>query len=126
MTRIDRLYILTASLLLAHQIDSAYWREWNLFGLPGGVQAFVLLNVAIMLPFLGGLVRLTKGARDGVGFAVALAFIGVATFFIHVWFVLRGHPEFRLPASWLVLCGGLLSSLALGIKGIRQLRRSRR
>ncbi len=124
MTRMDRLYILTTTLLLAHQIDSAYWSEWNLFGIPGGIQVFVLLNVVITLPVLVGLARVAQGAPGAVGFAVALALLGITTFFIHVGFALRGHPEFGLPTSWAILAGTLLSSLALGWRAVGQCRRS--
>jgi hypothetical protein len=126
MTRIDRLYILTITLLLAHQIDSAYWHEWNLFGIPGGIQVFVLLNVLITLPFLAGLARVAKGARGGVGFALALALIGVATFAIHVGLAVRGHREFGLPMSWAVLSGTLISALGLGWRAIAEYRRPSR
>jgi hypothetical protein len=124
MTRIDRLYILTTTLLLAHQIDSAYWHEWDLFGIPGGIQVFVLLNVPLMLFFLAGLARVAKGPRQGVGFALALSVVGVATFLIHVGFALRGHHEFAVPTSWVVLCAALLSSLGLGWRAIAERRRA--
>jgi hypothetical protein len=126
MTRIDRLYILTTTLLLAHQIDSAYWHEWNLFGIPGGIQVFVLLNVPLMLFFLSGLARVAKGPREGLGFALALSAVGVATFLIHVGFALRGHQEFGVPTSWVILCGALLSSLGLGWQAVAERRRAGR
>ncbi len=118
MPRIDQLYILTVTLLLAHQIDSAYWREWRLFGIPGGIQVFVLRNVVLILPFLVGLARVVKGTRGGALFALVLSAVGVATFLIHVGFALYGHPEFATPVSWLILSAALLSSLALGWRTI--------
>jgi hypothetical protein len=122
MTRIDRLYVLTTALLLAHQIDSAYWHEWTLFGIPGGIQGFVALNVLIMLPFLTGLARIARSSRDGAGFALALALIGISTFCVHVAFSLRGHREFELPTSWVILCATLVSSIALGGRAIGERR----
>lgn len=123
MTRLERLYVLTTTLLLAHQIDSAYWHEWNLFGIPGGIQTFVLLNVLVTFPFLLGLARIAKSPRDGNGFALALALVGIATFFIHVGFRLRGHREFDLPTSWVVLFATLVSSIGLGGRAIQERRR---
>jgi hypothetical protein len=125
MTRIDRLYVLTVTLLLAHQIDSAYWHEWELFGIPGGIQVFVLLNVLVTLPFLAGLVRTAKSPADGTSFALALSLVGIATFCIHVWFRLRGHPEFGLPASWVILSTTPVSSLGLGWRAVAEHRRMR-
>lgn len=117
------MYILTTTLLLAHQIDAAYWREWDLFGIPGGIQVFVILNVLITFPFLAGLAAVASRTRAGVGFALALALLGIATFAIHVGFALRGHREFGVPTSWAVLCGALLSSLGLGWRAVGECRR---
>jgi hypothetical protein len=125
MTKLDHLYVWTATLLVAHQIDSAYWHEWNLFGIPGGVQVFVLLNVPLVLLFLFGLVRVVRAPRNGARFALSLAFVGIATFLIHLWFLWQGHPEFRVSTSWGILCGTLVASLGLGWRSIRVLRSHR-
>jgi hypothetical protein len=122
MTKLDQLYVWTATLLVAHQIDSAYWHEWNLFGIPGGVQLFVLLNVPLVFVFLFGLVQVVRIPRIGVRFALALALVGIATFFIHLGFAWRGHTEFRSATSWGILCGTLVASLGLGLRSIRALR----
>jgi hypothetical protein len=111
------------TLLVAHQIDSAYWREWNLFGIPGGVQVFVLLNLPLVLLVLFGLVQVVRAPRVGARFALALALIGTATFFIHLWFARQGHPEFQLFTSWAILSATLVSSLGLGWRSIGVLRR---
>jgi hypothetical protein len=36
-------YLTNATLLCVHEIDSAYWHEWSLFGIPGGIQLFLTL-----------------------------------------------------------------------------------
>lgn len=116
------LYLLNFALLFTHEIDSAYWKEWALFGMPGGIQLFLLINFALLLVFGYGLVRLVDGARAGYGFALALAAGGVLAFLIHGAFFLAGHPEFTLPASVLVLVAGLACSLAQGVDALSVLR----
>jgi hypothetical protein len=118
----EGLYIWTATLMVAHQIDSAFWHEWDLFGMPGGIQPFVLINVALILPFLYGLVYLVKAPRVGARFALVLAAVGVGAFAIHSFFFLRGRPEFRVPVSIAVLVAALASSLALGWVSLSVLR----
>jgi hypothetical protein len=125
MTKLVQLYILTFTLLVAHQIDSAYWREWDLFGIPGGVQVFVLLNVPLAFLFLFGLVRVVQAPGRGAPFALGLSAVGVGAFFIHLGFLWQGHLEFRVPASLAVLGATFLASLALGWRSIRMLRKSR-
>src|ERR1035441_9343939 len=122
MTKILHLYILTITLLVAHQIDSAYWHEWNLFGIPGGIQVFVLLNLPLVLFFLVGLAKVATGVQKGGWYSLTLATVGAATFFIHVGLAWRQHPEFGMPASWAILCGTLLASLAFGWRTLGVLR----
>ncbi len=119
--RLEVLYVVTLALLATHEIDSAYWHEWTLFGLPGGIQAFLVANLALLLPCLYGLVRIVRSPRAGAPFGLALAIAGVAAFGIHVWFLRQGRPEFRSPASVGVLMFTLLASIGLGWLSARAL-----
>ncbi len=121
MTKLESLYLSTVTLLIAHQIDSGYWQEWNLFGLSGGIQSFVLSNVPLVLVFLYGLIRLVKAPQVGARFGLALALVGTAAFFIHAWFLIQGRPEFRVPASVAVLSVGFVTSIGLGWQSIKTL-----
>ena len=38
----ERSYFVTMLALILHQIDAAYWQEWEMFFLPGGVQGFAV------------------------------------------------------------------------------------
>jgi hypothetical protein len=33
-------YLINSVLLITHEIESAYWKEWELFRLPGGFPSF--------------------------------------------------------------------------------------
>jgi hypothetical protein len=106
-------YLITFALLATHEIDSAYWHEWKMFGLPGGIGLFLAVNLVLLLPFLHGLVQVARGHSSGRLFAVALSLAGVAAFSIHTFFLARGRPEFRSLASVAVLAATLLASIAL-------------
>jgi len=121
-TGLEYVYVGTATLLLAHQIDSAYWHEWDLFRIPGGIQFFVLLNVPLVLAFLYGLTQVIRAPRVGVRFGAALAVVGVAAFVLHIWLIWRGHPEFRTPTSIAVLAGAFVLALELARRSVRILR----
>ncbi len=47
-TRPEGLFLGVIAVLLTHQIDAAYWHEWNLFHLPGGNQLNLILNLPII------------------------------------------------------------------------------
>jgi len=119
---LEHSYVWTAGLLILHQIDSAYWQEWKLFGMDGEIQGFVLGNVVLILPFLYGLVLVRSTPRAAARFGLVLSGIGVAAFAIHGWFLSQGHREFRVPVSLGILVAALLTSTLLGWASIRTLR----
>jgi hypothetical protein len=117
------LYALNAALLIAHEIDSAYWHEWQLFGMPGGPGGFVLIHIPLILIILWGFERLLAGARAGLVMSVALGVSGLAAPVIHGCFLYCGHPEFRTPASLGLLAAvGIVSLAQLGATS-REMRR---
>ncbi len=67
------LYLLNGAILLTHEIDSAYWKEWHLFGIGGGIQAFLAINFVMALAILVGLDQFARGERAGRVFPLVLA-----------------------------------------------------
>ena len=116
------LYLLNFALLFTHEIDSAFWKEWDLFGIPGGIQGFLLINFLLLFVALFGFRQLLEGARSGVAFSLLLAGAGVFAFCIHSYFILTGHPEFTLPVSLAILVLTLIVSIAQGILALKELR----
>jgi len=115
------LYLLNFALLFSHEIDSAFWREWELFGIPGGIQGFLIVNFLLLLVALFGFKQLLQGARNAYMFSLLLAAWGVFAFSIHSYFILTGHPEFSLPVSLAVLVLTLIVSLPQGFLALRVL-----
>jgi len=109
---IETLYLAIYVLLATHEIDSAYWHEWQLFHMGGGIQFFLVFNIVFLWLFLHGFRALVAGRSSGRSFALLLAVTGVVTFLIHSFFLWRGEPQFRLPGSLAVLVAILLCSLA--------------
>jgi len=106
-----RLYTVNLAILITHEIDSAYWKEWNLFGLPGGIQFFLLVNFLLVLFFLYGLDRVIQWTSSARLFSYALSLTGIFAFIIHMIFLMLGHEEFTLPVSLLILAATLLISV---------------
>jgi len=106
------IYLVNATLLIAHEIDSAYWKEWELFKLPGGAGSFVLLHIILVFIFLLGLVWVFQGNIAGLVLSLILGIAGVGAFTIHTWFIRKGHQEFKTPVSQLILIATLIASFA--------------
>jgi len=105
------IYLLNAVVLIVHEIDSAYQKEWELFRLPGGVTGFLLLHFPLLLFVLYGLVMVREGTTTGLIFSLVLAAGGVFAFCIHSWFISRGRDEFTSAISRTILYLTLVLSL---------------
>ena len=116
------LYTLNFALLFTHEIDSAYWKEWELFHIPGGIQVFLVLNFLLLLVALFGYVQVLQGQPSGRYYSLLLAVAGIFAFGIHGYFILAGQPQFTLPLSLLLLGLILVVSLAQGFLAIREIR----
>ncbi len=106
------LFLLNASLLIVHEMDSAYWKEWDLFHLPGGLRFFLIIHIPLVGLILYGFAELNRGTRFGLFTSLFLAAAGVFAFCIHSFFLKRGRDEFRDPVSIGILVATFIVSLA--------------
>jgi hypothetical protein len=106
------LYVLELSLLATHQVDAAYWHEWDVFGVRGGITFFLVFNLVAMFLLGTGLVLVASGdprARLGV---LACAGTGLVTCTIHAVFLALDPVAFWTPTSLAVLAAILATALA--------------
>ena len=85
------LYLINAVLLIDHEIDSAYWKEWELFGLPGGESLFLLIHLPLLSLVLYGLVLVREQTTGGLVYSLVLSFTGIFAFVIHSYFIRKGR-----------------------------------
>lgn len=107
-----KLYLINLAFLATHEIDSAFWHEWNLFNLPGGIDLFLVLNLILILVFLYGFERVVKWGKGAITFSYLLAFTGIFAFVIHSFFILQGNPEFTSVISYGILLLTFITSIA--------------
>ena len=99
----ERAYLTTMSLLIFHQIDAAYWKEWEMFHLPGGVQGYLVFNIIAIPVLLNGYRHLTRQSERAKIYSCLCGSLGVITFLIHAAFVAFGASQFDLPLSILII-----------------------
>ncbi len=119
------LYLANATLLINHEIDSAYWREWNLFFPAKGevtpasenrnMSFFLLAHLPLVFLILYGLVEVYNRSNAGLILSLVLSCGGLFAFCAHMFFLRKGRQEFNTPLSLLVLIVTLPVSLAQGI-----------
>lgn len=110
-SRLEYLYLANATLLFAHEIDSAYWKEWELFHLPGGIQLFVVLHLLLIPLVLLGYREVVARRRYARLATLGLAVVGLFAAVVHGGFILAGDTAFTLPISQLILLATLILSL---------------
>lgn len=105
------LYFCNAVLLIVHEIDSAYWKEWDLFRLPGGINGFLILHFPILAVILYGMIAVRENGRAGLIFSLILSLGGIFAFVIHTYFIRKGRPEFKTLMSLSILVAMLVISV---------------
>ncbi len=113
------LYLLNMALLFTHEIESAYWKEWDMFGIPGGLPVFLVLNFLLLVLAIFGFGQLLQEKKSGVYFSLLLSAAGIFAFCIHTYFILQGRDEFTLPISMILLGLIVIISIGQGYQAIR-------
>jgi hypothetical protein len=105
------IYIINSVLLIDHEIDSAYWQEWDLFKLPGGITGFLMIHLPLVFLVLYGLILVFQQTFSGLIFSLVLSISGLFAFTIHTIYIKKGRNEFKVPVSIFLLIAILIVSL---------------
>ncbi|MCG6880124.1 MAG: hypothetical protein LJE96_13380 [Deltaproteobacteria bacterium] len=105
-------YILNATLLILHEIESAYEKEWDILKLPGNVTGFLLLHIPIIFLIFYGLIEIEKGSTTGMVLGVVLGIAGIIPFMVHK-LIIKTPDQFNLPISNVIMYSNILSGLGL-------------
>ena len=105
------LYMVNAVLLILHEIDSAYWKEWELFKMRGGITGFLIMHIPMLFAIIFGLTAIEKWPVVGIVFSFILSAGGLFAFTIHTIFIKKGREEFTTKISITILVATLLVSI---------------
>lgn len=120
-SRLRWLFIANATVLITHQIDAAYWHEWELFLIPGGNQVNLLLNIPIIALVMYSHNRVSADIQTGLAYYKLLAVLGFLTVGIHSFFFLVGSESFAqaMSVALLIATFVLSSWQLLALRGFR-------
>ena len=104
-------YILNSTLLIVHEIDSAYWKEWELFRLPGEIAGFLAIHLLLVGLIMYGLIEVFLGSSIGYYINGIVALSGVFAFSIHTYFIRQGNQQFKTTVSQMLLYAFLAASI---------------
>jgi hypothetical protein len=103
--------ICNLSLLATHQVDASWQEEWELFGVPGGIEFFLAFNFIAVVVLLISFVKKIEGVNISKFWKYLLPGTGIFTFVIHACFIAIGYPHFTQVGSLVILFLLLISSI---------------
>ncbi len=112
MKIITMLYIVNATLLLLHEIESAYEKEWEILKLPGKITGFLLLHIPIIILIFYGLIEIEKNSTIGLIISLITGIGGIIPFIVHK-IIVRKKDHFNLLVSNAIIYLNVLSGFSL-------------
>ncbi len=118
MKLVTILYILNATLLLLHEIESAYEQEWDLLKIPGKITGFLILHIPIIILIFFGLIEIEKGSSTGLIFGIVTGIGGMLPFVVHK-IIVNKIEHFNLIISNIIIYLNILSGAGLLFLSLR-------
>ncbi|HPD55954.1 MAG TPA: hypothetical protein P5294_05025 [Smithellaceae bacterium] len=111
-------YIINATLLLLHEIESAYEREWEILKIPGRITFFLILHIPIILILFYGLLEIEKQSQIGLWLGIITGIGGMIPFLVHKIFVKR-KESFNLLISNIIIFANVATGVVTFILSAR-------
>ncbi len=118
MSVITVIYIINATILLLHEIESGFEKEWEILKLPGKITGFLALHVPIILFLFYGLLEINKQTQVGLVFGIITGVSGVVPFLVHKVFINR-KEHFNLMISNILIYLNIVTGISIMILSIR-------
>lgn len=108
------MYSINCTLLLIHEIESGFEKEWEILKLPGGIAGFLAYHIPLILIMFYGISEIQNGSRIGYIIGIILGLSGTIPFVLHRILVKRKENFHRISSILIMLFNivfGLLTML---------------
>jgi len=94
-------YLINATILIIHEMDSAYWQEWKLIypNDQNSINGFLILHIPMIIAILLGLIFIYDNRFAGFILSLVLSAGGLFAFFFHFYHLRKGKQEFNTILS---------------------------
>jgi len=110
-------YILNVTLLLLHEIESGYEKEWEILKLPGKITGFLLLHIPIIFVFFYGLYCIIQYPKMRSVISLIMGVSGFIPFLVHK-VIIKKKEHFNKLISNILIIGNIFSGIMLILSGI--------
>lgn len=95
---LNKVVILNLAFLLTHQVDGAYWHEWEIFRLSGSIQLNNFINVLTCVGLLSLLIPVVQRKASGITCSRVIAVVSALVLPTHVGFAVPSELRSALSA----------------------------
>lgn len=117
------IYLINATILIIHEIDSAYWEEWKLINPndKNGINGFLIMHLPLIFTVMIGLVLVYEDKFAGLIISLILSAFGLFAFFFHFYHLRKGRPEFNTIISKAMIISTFIISIFQIVLTIKQI-----
>ena len=112
MNFLTLVYIINATFLLLHEVESSYEREWEILKLPGKITGFLLMHIPIILLLFYGAIEIDKTSTTGLLFGLITGISGLIPFIVHK-LIVKKDEHFNLFISNFIIYFNILTGIVL-------------
>ncbi len=98
MNLLTTIYIINTTLIILHEIDSSFQKEWELLKLPGKITGFLVFHIPIIIFLLYGLVKIQGDSLVGLILGILAGIGGLLPFLVHK-IAVKNEQYFNSPIS---------------------------
>jgi hypothetical protein len=110
-------YILNATLLILHEIESGYEKEWEILKLPVKLTGFILLHIPLLFLCFYGLYFIIQYPQSSAIISILAGSVGLLPFLVHK--IIKNEKEhFNKTISNALIYGNLVTGIILIVTGL--------
>ena len=110
-------YVLNITLLILHEIESGYEKEWEILKLPGKITGFLLFHIPILFLCFFGFYCIMVYPQSRMIISIIMGITGFIPFLVHKIIVNR-KDHFNKLISNILIFGNMISGALLIIFGV--------
>ena len=109
-------YILNVTILILHEIESGYEKEWEILKLPVKLTGFILLHIPILFLFFYGLYFIIQYPQTRDVISILSGSFGLIPFLVHKIFINK-KEHFNKTISNILIFGNVIAGTVLIVIG---------
>jgi hypothetical protein len=117
MSILTLVYIINATLLFLHEMESAYVKEWEILKLPGKITGFLILHISMVMVLFWGAVEIEKKTTTGGIIGLIAGIGGLLPFVVHK-LVVKKKGYFESATSNLIIYLNVLAGVATTVLSV--------